>query len=262
MPTYALLSGEAVDYDATPELAAFLERAEAYVQDPDVSVSDMVELLYGEENPLLVKGVIAGRGFVTAEVLAHPAYRVMVDMLDRKRIQLGKLHPAAVEAAHSLTVVDAAKRLGISTGAVRQAITGGRLAAIKRNGQYWLRPEALASYRVSRKGPAASAVRAPALRVRIGTEGDTVMQLKHDGQLETVRTGHVDEGELTGWTWAAVKSARKDLGSLHVYHLRPGPLENELVLGGLFVRGRFDIAARVHGVKEAAQAWKEVDQSP
>lgn len=261
MPTYKLISGDVLEYDASPELADFLARAQVAAADPTVSVADMVELLYGEGNPLLVRGVIPGRGFVTPEVLANPAYRIMLDLLDQKRIQAGSLDLAASEAAHTVSVSEAAKRLGISTGAVRQAIAAGRLPAVKRGGQYWLQPEAVASYRVSRKGPDAAEVRSPVLQVRLGTEGDAVMQLRHDGQLRSPRSevgSRVLEGELHSWTRALVKSARKDMGTVRLFVLRPGQVENKLRVGvGLYVIGRFDVVDKVNETKAAVRAWKD-----
>jgi excisionase family DNA binding protein len=254
MPTHTRISGETFDYDASPELAAFITRAALAVADPAVTVADLVELLYGEENPLLVRGVIPGRGYVTAEILADPAYRVILDLLDRKRVAAGTLDVAASDAAHTVTVSEAARRLGISTGAVRQAIAAGRIPALKRAGQYWLRDEAIASYRVSTRGP--SSTRVPTLRVRLGTEGDAVLQLRSDGALSARAEGALQVGELAEWTWATVKTARKDLGSLRVFELRPGPTENEIRVGGLEVVGRFEVAQTFNARKAAEEAWK------
>lgn len=262
MPTHTLISGETIQYDASPELAAFITRAALAVADASVTVSDLVELVYGEENPRLVRGILPGRGYVTAEVLADPVYRVFLDLLDRKRVAVGTFNPAGSDAAHTLTVSDAAARLGISTGAVRQAIAAGRLAAIKRGAAYWLRPEAVASYKLAPRGPAAAEARTPVLRVRMGSSPDVALQIRTDGQIvieeqaaEDGRTLNV--GRLEGaWTWVAVKLADKERGSLRVFVLVPGTAEETVKLGDYEVSGRFQIVEKHNSAKAAEAAWK------
>lgn len=258
MPTHTLISGDIVAYDAAPELVTFLDRATAAARDPAVSVADMVELLYGEANPLLVRGVIPGRGYVTPEILANPAYRVVLDLLDRKRVALGSLDLQAVAVTHTISVTETARRLGVSSSAIRQAIASGRLAAVKIGGQHWLREEAIASFQVARRGPQPAEERPPVLRVRMGTAGDAALQVRTDGEL-TIRSQSargLRTGEVTGWTWVVVKTARKDLGSLRVFELVPGTVEDSIEVGDLAVSGRFEILRKINESKAASAAWK------
>lgn len=259
MPVHTATTGERIEYTASPPLADFFARARIAAADPTVGIAAMVELLYGEENPLLTRGVLPGRGYVTREVLEDPAYRVMLDLLDQKRVQARTLDPGAAVEAHTVSVADAAKQLGISGSAVRQAIAAGRLPAVKISGQHWMQPAAIASYRVTRRGPPPAEARAPALRVTVGTEGNGVLQVRHDGVMDSVQgTAGVAIGEITGWTWCVVKLARKDRGSMRLLFLEPGQEAAELTLGSLSVRGRFRVARRVNNAKAAAEAWRAV----
>lgn len=260
--THTLLSGEQIEYEAAPELADFFARAAVAAHDPTVSVGQMVELLYGEENPLLVKGVFPGRGFVTPEVLTNPAYRVMLDLLDQKRVQAGALNLEAARAnhhAHSMSVPDAAAQLGISPSAVRQAIAGGRLRAVRRSGQHWLRPDDVAAYKVSRRGPPRSTV--PELEVRIGSEDGCGLHLDVvDGDLEARREApgsSVQAGRVREWQRLLVKTVYKPANSVRYFELEPDTGDvQELQVGGLYVRGRFKVARKINNRTAALEAWK------
>lgn len=154
MPTYQLLSGETVKYPApAPAVAAFLARVLHAAGDPAVDVNGLIGLLYGPENPILDTTLIPGRPMVTKAVFADPVYHILADQIGRKQVQLGLLDPAANRAQYTLSVAAAARRLGITPAAVRAAISARRLAAVLDNGQWWVRPEAVASYRVSNRGP-------------------------------------------------------------------------------------------------------------
>jgi|SRR5262245_1936193 len=154
MASYTALSGETIRFpDPDPVTADFLARARVAASDLTVSINDMIELVYGPDNPLLDKTILPGRPMVTKAVFVNPVYHVLADLIGVKRVQLGLLDMAAARAAYTLSVPEAAKRLGITPAAVRAAITGKRLGAIYENGQWWLRPESVASYKVSNRGP-------------------------------------------------------------------------------------------------------------
>jgi hypothetical protein len=157
MNTYKLVSGETIRYpDPPPPVAAFLARVRLAAQDPTVSIGQMIDLVYGPDNPLLDHTVFPGRGMVTVAVHADPVYRVMRDQLAVKEIAAGLYDPAEARKAYTLSVPAAAKQLGISPAAVRLAISNQRLAAVYDNGQWWIRPSSVASYKVSNRGPKAA----------------------------------------------------------------------------------------------------------
>jgi len=152
--TYQMLSGEVLRFERQgDEAMAFLARVRVAVGDPHVSENDLINLIYGEENPILRRGVIPGRGYVDREAWANPLYRIMTDLLAQKRLQAGTLDLEAAAARCTVPVSAAAERLGITPAAVRQAIGKRRLAAVKKNGQWWIAPRSLASYQVGTRGP-------------------------------------------------------------------------------------------------------------
>jgi excisionase family DNA binding protein len=182
-----------------PSVAAFLDRMHAAVDNPKITKNDLVALVYGRENPLLDHAMVPGHSMVTAETLKHPVYLALMDLLDRKRIVLGTLDVAKVRACYTIPVNEAAERLGVHPGAVRQAIKAKRLSAWKIDGQWLLRSESIESFRMAmggeRRGPP------PQLRLRWGTENHHMLKVKHLAELEREnRTGpKINEGTLTSW---------------------------------------------------------------
>jgi hypothetical protein len=153
MNTYTCASGEIITYpDPAPDVTAFLARVRAAADDPAVDRNQLIELIYGLENPLLDKGILPGRAMVTKAVFANPIYHIMSDLLFRKELAARNQTPDVVAAAHTVSVRDAAKQLGITEASVRAAITARKLAAWMRNGQWYLRPESVAAYKVSNRG--------------------------------------------------------------------------------------------------------------
>jgi hypothetical protein len=152
MPTYLLASGEAIDYSPPPELGAFMDRVRTATDDPTVTPSDLLSLVYGVENPLLDTSSIPGRAVIRRAALEHPAFHIMGDLLFRKHLAVRTMSPEVVAAAYTVSVKDAARQLGITGASVRAAISGHKLDARMRNGQWYLRPESLAAYKVSNRG--------------------------------------------------------------------------------------------------------------
>ena len=89
---------------------------------------------------------------VTREAFENPVYRVMTELLFRKELAVANQTVDTVAAAHTVSVKEAARQLGITEASVRAAIAGRKLAAWMRNGQWYLRPESVASYKVSNRG--------------------------------------------------------------------------------------------------------------
>jgi hypothetical protein len=145
-----LLSGEVLYLPQMSEAETdFLARAQAAAKDPTVSVDQMIELLYGPENPILDTTFLPGRAMVTRAVFERPLYHVLGDLLGFKRIQHGKLDMAAAAARYNISVEDAARQLGTSPESVLALIRARRLAVHFRDGQWWVSPETIASYTVA-----------------------------------------------------------------------------------------------------------------
>jgi hypothetical protein len=153
MNTYHCLSGHVLTYpDPPPDVAAFLERVRTAAANPAVTLDQLIELIYGLENPLLDKTILPGRAMVTPIVFENPIYHIFGDMLFRKRLAVSQHTPKDVAATHTVSVKEAARQLGITESSVRAAITARKLAGWMRNGQWYMRPESVASYKVSNRG--------------------------------------------------------------------------------------------------------------
>lgn len=245
--------------------------------DPTVTEAALTELIYGKENPLLDQSIFPGRGAVTKITLANPVYHVMLDLLDAKRVQAGTLSKPAAEAAFTMTVSEAAETLGITPGAVRQALDAKRLAGVKRGPSYFLDPRSVATYRdrVVRRGPEAkheleaSIVPIdprsgsgktrdvlPALLARIGNVEGKSFRLKVDGFTETSRPdGHVVEGVVQSFERAAIAFAGTE--GLRMFVIEPGPDENEFAFGPFFIRGNYRVVQKINNARDAAAKWAD-----
>ena len=163
MPIHIMLSGEALSYEQTPASSRFIEHVRAMVERAQASEEAVVALVYGADNPLLQHGVLLGRGLVTRAVIADPTWHVLLDLVDQARARAAAARAREAPTARAtVSVADAAAQLRVSTSAVRQAIARGTLEAVKQGGTYWLTPEAVGAYRVSRTGPKARAKPPPA----------------------------------------------------------------------------------------------------
>ena len=141
---------ESGDLDAAEE--AFLIQLEEAVADDRVSPDQMRAFVYGPDNPTLDRHAVAGQAVITKGTLGNPIFRVAIDCLTRKDIRLGRINLAQMHAAYTIDVPTAAERLGVSPQAVRAGIDSFKHDALFANGQWWLRPEAVAALRLSREG--------------------------------------------------------------------------------------------------------------
>lgn len=146
---YETITGHRIEYTPKPKVAAFLRRLEAMVADESATESDCIALAYSTENPILDHSMFPGRGAVTRDVLADPAYRVMTDLLFRKRIAERQIDVATTEARYTMTVAEAAEELGVHVSAIRQAIASQRLASWHREGRHYLDPRAVRAMRLT-----------------------------------------------------------------------------------------------------------------
>jgi excisionase family DNA binding protein len=153
---YTTLAGETLEYPRpNAEVGGFLARVFDATNNPNVGEGELIDLIYGKENPILDQTIFPARGAVTKEVFTDPVYHLMTDLLDHKRVQMGTLDLHKAHAAFTMTVQEAARKLGITQGAVRNAIVSRRMPAIKKGGVYLLDPKAVESFHVSPRGPKA-----------------------------------------------------------------------------------------------------------
>ena len=250
--THVTLEGRELTYPApTGALAAFLDRVVAMSCDPRVTEDELVELIYGTDNPLLDQSMFKDRGAVTREVFGNPVYHVLLDFLGRKRAQLGTLDMDAAREAATVTVTEAARQLGISTSAVRQAIHAGRLPAVKTGSQWLINPRDVELYKPSARGPAAE----PALRVRFGNVEGKSLRPKIPGlRVSRAEMGSVHDGEAMSFQLAAFAVSDGKANTLYI--IEPADGEERVTSKPFFVRGNFRVVEKVTDPSEASFRFK------
>jgi excisionase family DNA binding protein len=259
---YTLLSGETVEFTMpSSELGTFLQRVLAAAQDPAVSHGELSELVHGLENPLLDRAVVPGGAIATAEVYRSPLFHAMLDCVARKRLSPDSTAPAP-RTRYAMTVPEAAKQLGISESAVRQAIYTNRLRARKEGGTHYLDPRSVASYRVSRRGPRRQGEQEKGLsggplEVRIGSGPDSSFRVKHgrDAFELTESRGAEWTGTIPGgWRRIALLGTSGDRA--YCWEIEPAEGESVLQFEGFHVRGGFRVVEALSVAQRAVAAFK------
>lgn len=266
MNTYALLSGESIEYPDQPAaVSAFLWRVQAAVNDPNTTPADVLALAYGTENPILDTTSQPGRAVVTKAVFENPVYRIFADLVGRKQMIADGQTRDDVAAAYTVSVKEAARRLDLTESSVRTAITNRKLSAMKVNGDWYIHPNSVASYKVSNRGrkkppqtaeqPASAIVRVicgsakgASLSVRIAGE-----ELVTEAKLGNVTRAHFPDR----WARAAIRTTSG--AGTRVFEVEPAPADaaGEVVqLGGFSVSGPFKIVKKHNATAAAGAAWK------
>lgn len=260
MRRYKMLSGDVIEYEApAKEVDDYLAQIKVAANNPDISPGELVDLMYSEDNPLLKTGIIPGRGVVTREVSNHPVYHVMLDLLEQKRIQAGVLDREAAESQYTMTVSEAADRLGVSKSAVRQAIQKNKLAGRKVGRRWKLYPESVDAYEVSNRGPNPKRP----LSVRMGAIEGLSCRVKMPEHLEdSDKEGGIRTGVLRRWRSVAVIIGGKDIEKVPdrkgytFWELAPADEENKIEVGPFYLHGPFRVVRKVEHSREALDAYK------
>jgi len=252
------VNGEVIEYPTpSTEVGAFLSRARMACEDPKVTPNELIALIYGRSNPLLNHSLLPGHSMVTKAVFENPVYHVLADLLGRKEIQAGLVDLKKVRSRFTMTVTEAAEKLGVNTSAIRKAIGSRRLDCWKEGGQYFLDPRHVDNFRVDRRGPS------PRLQVAVGGAKGISLSVKHTGNLsDTSKKEGILSGTLaTHWERVAVltSASEGEEKSQRLFILEPGGEENVVELGPLFVRGRFRVASKENNSRLALDAWKEFE---
>lgn len=264
MHTHITVTGHPIQFEQPDaKTGAILEQLQAGVDDPSVDEDDLVALVYSPQNPVMDRNAVPGRGVVTPAVLENPVYRVMTDLLYRKSINAHGASIEAMAARATITPNEAAKRLGITPSAVRQAIASGRLTAWLRDGVNYIDPAALERFELAPHGPppAAGVERASTapLVICTGRDGEHTLRVKAPGDvLDASSDGELQSGRVAPWRRVLVRVTNK-AAELRVFVLEPGPDEAEIVRGQLHVRGRFRIAEKINNAQRAEAVWKRAD---
>lgn len=261
----------------------FLSRVRAAAQDPAIDETEIDSLVWGVENPVLTIHPETGSPVVDREAFARPAFQVMLDLVDQKRVLLGSLDPAAAAARYTMRVREAADKLGIHTATVRHAIKSKRLAAWKKGATYYLDPASVDSYKVSTRGARAETQFSQGPRVAVqfssgertdrppgaiwyreGTVGDFFLRIKGALLSDTRGTKPTDPIKAgmvpPPWKRLAVQTGKKGENKYRFFILEPeiqqGGRDKVLSFAGFHVRGDFRVVEKVNNPREALEKWK------
>lgn len=257
MNTYETISGENIEYEcANDTVRDFLARVFADASNAAVSTAQLELLVYGPTNPLLSTDILPGRAVVTKATYEHPAFHVMLDLIGRKRIANGQLDLEAARARHTMTVREAAEKLGITEGAVRQAIYAGRISAWREEGTYYLDPSVVSAYRVSRRGPKPPAHTpiSHGLEVRCGSNKIARFNVKTPRPLSSTRRANgVVTGTADSWKRVGVLAGKGDGARFFV--LEPANEQTQLEFDGFYVRGWFYVSRMENNARKARESF-------
>lgn len=257
MQKYITLSGTDIEYpDPSPELKAFIEQAEALVKDKRSTASDLVALIYGPDNPIMgTHPLFPGKGYVTREVFDNPVYAVLSDLLVRKQVADAGVDPQSLGKKYTLTVTEAAERLGISEVSIRKAVQERRLPAWRRPGErgLWLAPKDLLALDFGSRGKKDAA----GLKYKVGYDAESKTSFRFrfaPGSEKNPARELFDSGTVTEWRRALVLTGKG--GSLRASYLIPGDKAEKIAEGSFFVSGKFTISMKINNPKAAREAWE------
>lgn len=259
--SHELANGKRVEYEATAEVVKFIDRLKKMVDDDGVSNGEFVAVAYSRANPILNSDLHPERGFVTPEVLKDPAYKVVQDLLFRKEENQRSVKRKA--ATYTLTVTEAASRLGMSPAAVRKAIDAGRLTSWVHDGIVHLSPDELDRLDVGTRTPTKrQSVSGGPLEVSVGHEPGSSLRIAGFDLSGLQRSkGNVLHGRIDpGWRELVVVVSGEG-GYRRAFRLVPATKESEIEHHSFFVRGRFTIAETANSPVKANAMWKAASAS-
>lgn len=260
--THHTVSGHTIELDASPKVTSFLDRLRAMVDDQTVSEQAMIGLAYSTENPFLDHAMFPGRGAVTKDVLANPAYAVMTDLLFRKHVAIEGIDVEKLAKRYSMSIAEAAAELGIHVSAVRQAIAAKRLASWMKDGRHYLDPRDVKAFQVGTRGPEARVSIHGPLEVCVGHKKGVSFSLKAPKPIVGVRRveGNVMTGVVREWHRVVVRTT-SETGSVRSFVLEPAKEPNTLTFNEFYVRGNFDIVEKANSRAKAEELWSDTEVS-
>jgi excisionase family DNA binding protein len=258
---YTTLAGETLEFPKPAnELGWFLARVSAAVDDPSLPYLPLVEYVYSTRNPMLVPGRREGRGVATLETYRSPVFHMILDLLERKRLQPVQIESETVERPPSMSVAEAAAALGISPDAVRRAARAGNLTAVKLGNTFTIDALSVQTYRdrVGRRGPKSDT----ALDIRMGSEPGRSMQVKAPnltiiGKDKGLVDAHCPRFELAAIKVSGVRKPGEKYARMFVLEPAAEPYEHKL--GPFYVRGNFVVSKKINNPAEASRTFADFE---
>jgi len=250
---YTTIKGETIEFKPSQAEKAYIEKLEGAASDSAVTEDQMIDFIWSVDNPVLKNGPNNKKGYADKETYQNLAFRVMLDLEDRKRIKLGSLDLNLSRGKYTLTVPEAALELGIHETSVRKAILNKRLDGWqdKPGSPYFLNPDSVASYKISNRGARAAK---QILKARFGNHGGYSFRIKPD-LVDTKRViEQVIEGRLKPFSGCSVLVCGDK--KCTYYELAPGNEENRIDIKEFFVTGRFSVKRKINNTRQAREAFK------
>lgn len=257
---HTTLSGIEIEYDEpSAEVERLLARAFEIVGSDKATSNDLVTLIYGPDNPIMkAHPLFPDKGYVTREVLDNPVYHVLADLLVAKQVAEAGVDPESLGKRFTITVAQAAEKLGISEAAVRKAVQDRRLPAWKRKGErgYYLDPQTLFTLKVGTTGD--RDIGAP-LKFKAGHDPKrkALLRIRIAPVTDKFRESP-DEPESVGTTdvWRRALVLTGLGGTLRAWWLVPSKEQCLIETGGFFVKGKFEVTMKANNPKAAREAWE------
>ena len=140
MEKHELLSGRTIEFELdTIEIEGFVANARKQLQNPDVNTTEFMKMVLGPKNPLNTGKKDNRR--------RDPVHLLLLDLFDRKRVMEGELNLDVTKARYTMTVKEAAEKLGMAPSSVRRAISANRLGAWKFKEGLRLLPDHVENYK-------------------------------------------------------------------------------------------------------------------
>ncbi|CAN0475790.1 unnamed protein product, partial [Laminaria digitata] len=247
--TWTTIDGRVLAIDLPgAEMREFLERLRGMLLNEDVSELDMIELVFGEDNPLTSNASESPRGrSIDHKKLAAPEGLMMRDLLLRKQIaRLGKTPEDVLAERHTMTIRQAAASAGVSVQSIIDAIDEEVIAGAMIHGVSMVTPSSVDAYILSRGG--APTQKGDMLAIQRGSRKGYNFGFTGDGEFtELSRKDHTIMGTYEDWSnlYLLTNIKAREPGaydSIRFYHLVPSNEVTQISLDGHFwVRGAFNI---------------------
>lgn len=261
MPSYTTTLGEILEYPKPPaKVAGFLRRAQEAAEDPRVSENDLIDLIYGTENPLLEQGKFKGRGAVTKETLSSPLWPVFLDLLQHKRIALGLTSRERLEGLFTETVTEAARRARVTPDAIRKAVARQQIAALRKpGGHLLLDPRTVDTYIKGRIDKGFE--KGPAVRLAIGNAPGQSFRVKFAGlrlgESGKLKDGKIRFAEVDAFERAALMITGKEMHRTFI--LEPSSRKHRYESGPFYLDGYFKFVEKINNATKASRAFRDFE---
>jgi hypothetical protein len=147
------LTGRILEYPVPePRVVQFIARLAEAAADPHLTPAEVRGLAFGPDNPILARHPTLPGAYPDATTVRDPIYWVCVDLIMRAEARAAGVSTDTASAPFTMTVMEAARKLGRYQHAIQNAIKNRTLHAWVRAGRLYLLPKEVEAYSVPRRG--------------------------------------------------------------------------------------------------------------